>query len=232
MKGYRLLTLGIIILTGTTLSTNSVKADEVNKAISKSYINFIADNGPTDPIDPINPDNSNPPKPIDSEDSDNKGTGNSGGLTLDYVSNIQFGTKKIVNGNTIYHAKNKNPFLQVSDKRGTEEGWTLKARASELKSEDGKVLTGAILSLRNGQVKSRSSNVSTPPITNDVVFDNNDAKLVMFTEVDTGRGTWINVFSGTDGDNSNAQLKVLGDSADTLTNYSTVITWELSNAPS
>ncbi|PFJ11266.1 hypothetical protein COD67_23055 [Bacillus cereus] len=54
----------------------------------------------------------------------------------------------------------------------------------------------------------------------------------MLAAVDAGRGTWVDVFSGTDGDNSNVQLKVLEGSADTSTNYSSTITWELSNAPS
>ncbi|WP_375794261.1 WxL domain-containing protein, partial [Peribacillus frigoritolerans] len=29
------------------------------------------------------------------------------------------------------------PFVQVSDKRGTEEGWSLTAKASEFKSDSG-----------------------------------------------------------------------------------------------
>ncbi|PFJ18059.1 cell surface protein, partial [Bacillus cereus] len=164
MKKYQVLTLGIIILSGVTISTNAVKAAEVNQANSKSYINFIADDGSTNPIDPTNPDNPTPPNPIDPEDPDNGGTGNSGELTIDYVSNIQFGTQKIVSGNTTYNAKNKDPFVQVSDKRGTGEGWSLKASASEFKSDDGKVLKGAVLSFKNGQVKSQSGNVSTPPV--------------------------------------------------------------------
>jgi hypothetical protein len=153
-------------------------------------------------------------------------------LTLDYVTSIQFGTQKITSGTTSYHTKNKSPYVQVTDKRGTGEGWSLKARASEFKSDAGKVLAGAVLSFRNGLVKSQSGNVSSPPTAYDVVFDNTDAKVVMVAEQGAGRGTWIDVFAGTDGDNSNVQLKVLEGSADTNTNYSAVITWELSNAPS
>ncbi|MFS0595527.1 WxL domain-containing protein [Peribacillus frigoritolerans] len=230
MKAFSLSAVGSIILAGTLLSTSSAEAAVINDATSNNYIGFIADEGPTNPVDPTNPDNPNPPSPIDPEDPGNGGTGNAGALTLDNVSNIQFGTQKIMSGNTTYHAKNKDPFVQVSDKRGTGEGWSLTAKASEFKSDSGEVLRGAILSFKNGQVKSQTSNVSTPPTANDVVFDNSDSKVPMLAEVDAGRGTWLDVFSGTEGDNSNVQLNVLAGSADAQ-NYTATMTWELSDAP-
>ncbi|MGJ3195121.1 WxL domain-containing protein [Peribacillus frigoritolerans] len=230
MKAFSLSAVGSIILAGTLLSTSSAEAAVINEATSNNYIGFIADEGPTNPVDPTNPDNPNPPSPIDPEDPGNGGTGNTGALTLDHASNIQFGTQKIMSGNTTYNAKNKDPFVQVSDKRGTGEGWSLTAKASEFKSDTGEVLTGAILSFKNGQVKSQTSNVSTPPTANDVVFDNTDSKVFMLAEVDAGRGTWIDVFSGTEGDNSNVQLNVLAGSADAQS-YTATMTWELSDAP-
>lgn len=230
MKAFSLSAVGSIILAGTLLSTSPAEAAVINDATSNNYIGFIADEGPTNPVDPTNPDNPNPPSPIDPEDPGNGGTGNTGALTLDHVSNIQFGTQKIMSGNTTYNAKNKDPFVQVSDKRGTGEGWSLTAKASEFKSDSGEVLTGAILSFKNGQVKSHTSNVSTPPTANDVVFDNTDSKVLMLAEVDAGRGTWLDVFSGTEGDNSNVQLNVLAGSADAQ-NYTATMTWELSDAP-
>ena len=230
MKAFSLSAVGSIILAGTLLSTSSAEAAVINESTSNNYIGFIADEVPTKPVDPTNPDNPNPPSPIDPEDPGNGGTGNAGALTLDHVSNIQFGTQKIMSGNTTYNAKNKDPFVQVSDKRGTGEGWSLTAKASEFKSDSGEVLRGAILSFKNGQVKSQTSNVSTPPTANDVVFDNTDSKVLMLAEVDAGRGTWLDVFSGTEGDNSNVQLNVLAGSADAQ-NYTATMTWELSDAP-
>ncbi|WP_054025663.1 WxL domain-containing protein [Bacillus sp. FJAT-28004] len=231
MKVIKLLVLGII-LAGAAYSSNPVKAAGVDSAVSSSTISFIPDEGTTNPVDPEDPDNPDPPWPIDPEDPGNGGTGSIGALTLDYVSNIQFGTQKIASGNITYYALNKNPFVQVTDKRGTGEGWSLKAQASEFTSEDRKVLAGAILSFRNGRVKSLSGNVSAPPEAYDVVFDNMDAKPVMMAEEGAGRGTWVDVFTGTGGDNRNVQLKVLEGSADTLIHYTAEITWELSNAPS
>ncbi|MDG0873779.1 WxL domain-containing protein [Paenibacillus thiaminolyticus] len=231
MKVLRILALGII-LAGTMPLSYTVEAADSSTASSTSSIRFTADEGPTNPVDPDDPDNPNPGEPIDPEDPGNGGTGNSGALTLDYVTNFQFGTQTIGSGTISYHAQNKSPFVQVSDKRGTGEGWTLKATASEFQSEDGKLLAGAVLSLRNGQVKSQSGNVSSPPAAHDVVFDNKDAQLVMVAKEGGGRGTWISVFPGTEDGNSNVQLQVLAGSADALADYSAVITWELSNAPS
>ncbi|MGM0838269.1 MAG: WxL domain-containing protein [Bacillota bacterium] len=230
MKVFSLSVVGSIILAGTLISISSAEAAVINNATSNNYIGFIADEEPTNPVDPTNPDNPNPPSPIDPEDPGNGGTGNGGALTLDYVSNIQFGTQKIMSGNTTYNAKNKDPFVQVSDKRGTGEGWSLSAKTSEFKSDSGEVLTGAVLSFKNGEVKTQTGNVSTPPTANDVVFDNTDSKVFMFAEVDAGRGTWLDVFPGTEGDNSNVQLNVLAGSADAQ-NYTATMTWELSNAP-
>ncbi|MBT2645280.1 WxL domain-containing protein [Bacillus sp. ISL-34] len=231
MKAITLSIVGSVILVGMIFSTNSAEAAVVNSAISKNYINFIADEGITKPVDPANPDNQALPSPIDPIDPDNGGTGNSGSLTLDYVSNIHFGTQKIMSGNTTYNANNKDPYVQVSDKRGTGEGWALTAKASELKISTGEPLQGAELTFKNGQVKSQSSNVSEPPTAYDVTFDNRDSKKFMDAPLETGRGTWLDVFSGSDGDNSNVQLKVLAGSAE-AESYSGTVTWELTNAPS
>lgn len=230
MKVFNLSVIASIIIAATISSINSAEASVINNATSNNYIGFIADEGPTNPVDPTNPDNPNPPSPTDPEDPGNGGTGNEGPLTLDYVSNIQFGTQKIMSGNTTYNAKNKDPFVQVSDKRGTGDGWSLAVKADEFKSDTGEVLTGAVLSFKNGQVKSQSSNVSSPPTANDVVFDNTDSKVIMLAEEDAGRGTWVTVFSGTEGNNSNVQLNVLAGSANAQ-NYTATMTWELSNAP-
>lgn len=229
MKLLKVLALAILLTGSAPLSYMVVAAD--NSATSTNSIRFTADEGPTGPLDPQNPDNPAPGEPIDPEDSGNGGTGNSGSLTLDYVSNIQFGTQKIGSSTMTYHAQNKSPFVQVSDKRGTGEGWTLKATSSGFKSQNGKELAGAVLSFRNGQVKSQSGNVSAPPVAYDVVFNNADAQLVMASKEGGGRGTWIDVFPGTEGNNTNVQLQVLPGSADALTDYSAVITWEVSDAP-
>ncbi|ALS02797.1 cell surface protein [Enterococcus silesiacus] len=201
-------------------------------AKSKTHISFTASEEPTGPVDPTDPNKPvDPDQPIDPTDPENPGTGNEGALAIDYVSNIVFGEKEIESGDTIYNAMNENPFVQVTDKRGTGAGWTLSAQTNGFKTEAGKQLKGAELSFKNGHVKTRTDNVSTAPIGNDVVFSNADAKVIMSAKKDAGRGTWLDVFSGEADNNENVQLKVLEGSADANIEYSAEINWTLANAP-
>lgn len=207
-------------------------AAPASDATSNNHIAFEADESITTPVDPTDPDNPNPPDPVDPTDPENPGTGNSGPLSIDYVSNIEFGTQKISSNTVTYRAQNENPFVQVTDNRGTGAGWTLTAKASEFKSADGtKVLKGALLSFKNGQAKTQSANISAAPETKDVAFNNTDAKVMMNAKKETGRGTWVDVFSGTVGENENVTLQVLPGTADADVDYTATINWELTDAP-
>ena len=48
---------------------------------------------------------------------------------------------------------------------------------------------------------------------------------------EAGKGTWLNVWSGTDQSNENVQLKVLAGTAEADTEYTSTINWELADAP-
>lgn len=222
---------GVSLLGLTGLSTNALAAVS-STANSTNHIVFEAGEEVTNPIDPTNPDNPNPSDPIDPTDPTNPGTGNEGSLTIDYVSNIEFGTQKTASGTMIYHAQNEHPFVQVTDKRGTGAGWNLTAKATEFKSAAGsKVLKGAELTFKNGVLKTQTENISPAPQNKDVTFSNSDAHVMMNAKEDTGRGTWVDVFSGKLNDNENVQLKVLPGTADTNVDYTATINWELADAP-
>ncbi|KRN57032.1 WxL domain-containing protein [Carnobacterium divergens] len=222
---------GVSLLGLTGLSTNALAAVS-STANSTNHIVFEAGEEVTNPIDPTNPDNPNPSDPIDPTDPTNPGTGNEGSLTIDYVSNIEFGTQKTASGTMIYHAQNEHPFVQVTDKRGTGAGWNLTAKATEFKSAAGsKVLKGAELTFKNGVLKTQTENISPAPQNKDVTFSNSDAHVMMNAKEDTGRGTWVDVFSGKLNDNENVQLKVLPGTADTNVDYTATINWELTDAP-
>lgn len=232
MKKTNLTTIVGVTLLGLTGTTTSVFAAAVSNANSTNHITFKAGTDVTDPTDPTDPDNPNPTNPIDPTDPTNPGTGNQGPLSIDYVSNIEFGTQEIGSGTTVYHAKNENPFVQVTDKRGTGSGWNLTAKATAFKSTDGtKVLTGAELTFQNGVLKKKTSNISGAPANSDVTFSNADAQMMINAEADTGRGTWLDVFSGNLDDNENVQLKVLSGTADADVEYTSTISWELADAP-
>lgn len=195
---------------------------------SDNKVNFTSGEGViTPPVDPTNPDNPIAPNPVDPKDPENTGTGQTGPLSIDYVSNIKFGEHKISGKNISYKAINANPFVQVTDLRGAGDGWSLSAKMTEFKSGN-KVLKGATLALQDGVVKAgSSSNVSVAPNKSDVLFNNGESELVMSAVDKGGRGTWLTVWSG----NKSIQLNVIAGTPEANTEYTSSITWELKDAP-
>lgn len=195
---------------------------------SDNKVNFTSGEGViTPPVDPTNPDNPISPNPVDPKDPENTGTGQTGPLSIDYVSNIKFGEHKISGKNISYKAININPFVQVTDLRGAGDGWSLSAKMTEFKSGN-KVLKGATLALQDGVVKAgSSSNVSLAPNKSDVLFNNGESELVMSAVDKGGRGTWLTVWSA----NKSIQLNVIAGTPEANTEYTSSITWELKDVP-
>lgn len=223
------------LITGAVLyAPQAMFAEVSDTANSNNTVNFKAGEGDiTTPVDPTDPTNPVAPSPIDPTDPTNPGTGNKGPLSIDYASNIKFGEQKIAGKDMIYSAINKDPFVQVTDTRGTGAGWHLSAKASTFQSADKtKTLKGAELSFKNGEVKATSTNsVSVEPKASDIVFSNTEAQPVFTAKAGEGRGTWLNVWSAKGEKNDNVQLKVLAGSADANTEYTATILWELADAP-
>ncbi|PEF42451.1 cell surface protein [Bacillus cereus] len=233
MKTMKLATIATLLSSSALALGTTAHADIASKATSENHIIFKANTNSTDPLDPTDPSKPvDPTKPIDPTDPENPGTGNEGPLSIDYVSNIEFGEHELTSGTQVYNAKNENPYIQVSDHRGTGAGWKLSATATEFTSVDGsKVLKGAELSFNNGEVKTKENNISEKPVHHDVTFNNTDAKVLMDADVDAGRGSWVDVFSGEAGNNNKIQLKVLEGSANANVDYTATINWELADAP-
>ncbi|EPI03110.1 hypothetical protein D920_00318 [Enterococcus faecalis 13-SD-W-01] len=234
MKKQIIYTLATAALFSTVFLSTTVKADDTasDSTTSTAKITFNGDN--TDPVTPLNPDDPDTPvdpnTPIDPDDPNNGGTGDKGPLSIDYVSNITFGTKDISTTGQIFHAVNATPHVQITDKRGEEGGWVLTAAASKFTASDNSELKGAVLSFKNGVATTTSDNVSSKPTTNDVTFDNTDAKTMMTADSLAGQGTWLDTFKGTEGDNANVQLSVPSGSAQAK-EYTATITWTLTAGP-
>jgi len=106
-------------------------------------VTFTPATDPTGPVDPDNPDPTNPVKPTDPDGGDPK-PGTNGPLSIDYVSDFDFGTQKISSANQTYFAKAQSYsgdkadsalYAQISDNRGTSAGWTLSvAQDGQLKA--------------------------------------------------------------------------------------------------
>nr|WP_315528825.1 WxL domain-containing protein [Carnobacterium maltaromaticum] len=224
--------IATIAFASLAFGEEKVQATVSSAHTSENKINFTSGEGVvTPPVDPTNPDNPNVPNPVDPTDPENPGTGQTGPLSIDYVSNIKFGEHKITGKDIAYKAKNSNPFVQVTDVRGAGDGWSLSAKMTEFKSGN-KVLRGATLALKDGAVKAgSSSNISLAPTNSDVLFDNTESKLVMNAKDKGGRGTWVTVWSGTDQANEAVQLNVVAGTPEANTEYTSSITWELEDAP-
>ncbi|MDN3182586.1 WxL domain-containing protein [Enterococcus faecalis] len=215
-----------LLITSLFIGVQTSHAEIKSEADSKSTVKTVLGETtePVPPVDPTDPENPNP-------DPENPGTGNKGKLTIDYVSKIDFGEQEIKEKEAIYNAKTEHPYVQVTDRRGTGDGWTLKASIDEFNNEDKtKILKGAELSLKNGNIKSTNGNVSEKPKGYDINL-NKDLQVIMQAGTDQGMGTWLDVFSGTKDDNENVQLKVPAGSARNGQSYSSVIHWELTDAP-
>ncbi|MFG5432665.1 WxL domain-containing protein [Enterococcus faecalis] len=175
--------------------------------------------------------NDDPVNPVDPDDPDNHGTDDNGPLSIDYVSNISFGTQEISSDSQVYSALNAEPHVQITDKRGVEGGWTLTASASKFKAEDQSELKGAVLSFENGVARKKSDNTSAQPTVNeDVTFNNTEAQNVMSAASLAGEGTWLDMFPGEEGHNTDVQLAVPSGSAQAK-EYTATITWTLTAGP-
>lgn len=222
-------TLSVLSLIGTSQSTFAALPQDGK---SKATITFTPGTSPVPPVDPTDP--SKPIDPADPENPTDPPTGNSGPLSLDYVSSVSFGSYEISAGNEIYYSTSKKPFIQVSDRRGTGDGWTVTAAASSFKDGEGKdVLKGAVLTLKNAEVLSNSTSSEKPTPEQQVTLttDGTQAKIVAAKE-NTGLGTWLTRWfaAQSDSENKNVTLSVPAGSA-IVGNHEATITWTLSDAP-
>lgn len=224
--------LSTALLTAMTLASTTLGA--VSAATTIAPANSTADASfkaggtttPTKPVDPSDPDKPvDPSKPTDPTDDKNTGTGNVGPLTIDYVSNVHFGEQEIKD--SAYFSTNTNPYVQISDKRGSGEGWDLSAKISDFKSDKDVVLKGAKLTLKNGQVKTATTNTATAPTAPTSIDLGAADTTVMSAAKTAGQGTWVDVFGGKE----DIALSVPSGNITAGIVYTADLTWTLSATP-
>ncbi|MDA1686173.1 WxL domain-containing protein, partial [Bacillus cereus group sp. m2-21] len=196
-----------------------------------------------DPTNPINPDEVVEPvvDPENPDDVHEKGT--DGPLSIDYVSNFNFETQKASGNNELYYAKldtvkakdgNKEVpnFVQVTDNRGTNAGWKLSVTQNDqFKTADGKELTGATLTLKNGTPNSASGS-DAPAAAQDITLVPGQASDVLTAQEEQGMGTWTNAFGkSVEEGKKSVELSVPGKTKKEQAQYTTSLTWELKDAP-
>lgn len=217
MKKNILATTLLSVLAINTMSMTIYAEEMSDSATSTAKITFEGnDTHSNKAVNPDNPDDPiDKPDEVDPDDPNNHGTGDQGPLSIDYVSNISFGTQEISQNKKAYVAANAKPFVQITDKRGV-------ADSTELK--------GAILSFANGDTRTTSDNISGKPDAFDFTFNNHEAQPVMTAKSLNGQGTWLDVFEGEEGNNTNVQLTVPAGSAQAK-EYTATITWTLTAGP-
>ncbi|MGY3778618.1 WxL domain-containing protein [Isobaculum melis] len=261
VKNSALVTLALLVLSN---STQAVFADET--VIDKSYnsnavVEFEADTESTGPVDPLDPDPNNPVDPFDPTNpptyEPDPGTG--GPLGIDFASSIDFGSNKITSKDVTYYAnpqyyfnadktgpdltRPRPNYIQVSDKRGTNAGWTLTVKQNgQLTNEEtqNSVLTSAAITLANGSAVSNVEGVIAPTTYEVELNPNGDSAKVMAAAKGNGSGTWVDLFGTVediqDGEetvkkNKSVSLFIPGTTPIDAVKYSTSLTWTLASTP-
>jgi len=251
-------------LLGTALLTTTAHAGETGADYnSNGAVKFIPNPDPSKPVDPLNPDPDKPVNPVDPTDPDGPKPGTDGPLSIDYASSLDFGVNKISNKTEIYYARAQKfanddgtasdvvrpNYVQISDNRGNNAGWTLQVKQNgQFTNKDtlNKTLTGSAITLTSPVVKSNAKNVTAPTATAEINLDPNGAQTTVFSaKKDAGAGTWVNAWGtaskATEKDENNkdvdadinkeVSLTVPGATPKDAVNYSTTLTWSLSDTP-
>lgn len=185
-------------------------------------------------VDPVNPDD--PSQPL--FPGGGGGLPGSGALVLNYVSPISFGPQQITSIEKIYPSLTLKPFVQVTDVRGTGEGWQLRATAGTFtRSGDASPLPGAIITMKNGKAFSANAGASVPaptPEQNIVMQTDGISEVLVFSAApDAGMGTWISRwYPSVEGamENDNVTLTIPAAVAQRGSYISTIM-WSLVVAP-
>lgn len=207
-----------VLLGATTLAGDVYAVGSYN---SNATITFDAPDDSVDVLDPTDPSKTLDPQPDEGK------TGDTGSLTLDYVTNLNFGTHDVSIAEQTYTATNDpQPFTQVTDRRGTSTGWRLTVQAANFQSDGEDTLPGASLTFENGTTASNLNNLEAPQVNSPInVTTGGNAVNVTVANVGQGRGTWVTRWS-----NDNVKLTIPQGTA-TEGTHTSQLTWTLSNAP-
>ena len=161
-------------------------------------------------------------------------TENTGLLTIDAISALEFG-KLTLSGQTEEYAVTNDPEagytnkkVQVTDRRGTGAGWKLTVKTSAFtdKDEPTKVLKGASIAFPQGEIISSDGSQSPAPtvFASTIIVPNENAQSFMEAEAKTGLGSWMNVMQSSD-----VKLKI--PAGNLKGDYTATLEWSLQALP-
>ena len=198
--------------------------------------------GDVDPKDPLDPDQPILPEnpPLIPE--------NRGFVSIDFVSQFDFGTVPIRSSTSRYparpqrislvddHESTERPnYIQVSDRRFLQKGWTLSARLSEegFVSTDAfkHHLKGASVHLTNIEMVTSRENPSEAPDYFDAIELGPQNQVIARANEKQGAGTWIQRYGNEDTMQKSVELEIPIGARPQATSYQGTIHWELSFVP-
>lgn len=250
MKYLKASSITAALLLFTTGTTTALAADGGDYK-SNGVVEFVSSPEPTNPVDPTNPDPNNSVRPVDPTNPNGPNPGTAGPLSIDFASSLDFGKNKITNKDETYFAnpqklddgRNVPNYVQISDQRGTNAGWTLTVKQEGQLSNDAtmnKVLTGAQIKLVSGKAVSNAEGMAEPT-TADIALDpSGAASKVMAAKAGAGAGTWVDRFGTVETVDVNGEsleknkavtLTVPGKTPKDAVKYKTELTWTLSDIP-
>ncbi|MGX6971763.1 WxL domain-containing protein [Vagococcus lutrae] len=249
MKYNKIISLASVMALGLSMGAGVVSAagQDGGEYTSNGLIEFTPGEKPVDPVDPLDPEQPvDPTDPTDPEGKPQPGT--PGPLSIDFASSFNFGENKITSKDETYYAelqkyKDKDTdqelregpnYVQVTDNRGTLEGWTLKVKQTkQFETEDSHKLEGAKITLTNGNINTVSE--STPATAVDEIeIDNmNEDLLVMSAKKDAGAGTFLTRWGDEDLTKSKESVKLFvpGKAVKKKAQYRTSFVWTLTDVP-
>lgn len=240
--------ISTILLSGAHTSI-VLAADDSSSIDSNATVQIEKNSGengekPVNPVDPTKP--VTPAPDIDGEENPHPPS-TKGPLSINYISNFRFGMNQATGQDVAYQVKPDQVvdedgnqievpnYVQVTDNRGTNAGWTLTVRQDGAFMNGSNPLVGTEMVFTNPVTSGRSGSANTSPSANAnfTLTPEGQEVLVMTASENQGMGTWVDRF----GEN-NAQapesilLKVPGDSKKVAGFYKTSLTWTLSDVPS
>lgn len=217
----------------STVQVNAMADTSSGSITSKSSVNLTPGSG-TKPVTPVDPGGSGDKFPGDGKDPGNEGTGSTGKLTLDYVSDLKFQQQGISNGQILTTATNPNAFVQISDRRATGAGWQLQVNPSELVGEkdSSTISSGASIQLGAAEFIASGQNVYAAPqvvaTPTQLIPIGSYSKIAQANKF-AGVGTWIMRLNYNTSEPTN--LIVLGSAVTQQQTYQGTLSWMLTDTP-
>ncbi|MBC9810503.1 WxL domain-containing protein [Carnobacterium maltaromaticum] len=242
MKMTKLVTSGAVLISVIALGSATVSAATAGTKATNGTVKFITDTDITNPVDPLDPEKPvTPVDPVDPEKPVDPGT--AGPLSIDFASPLYFGEQKISTVDKVYTADaqplsdstTRPNYVQVTDKRGGEQGWTLQVKQDgQFATADDNELVGASITFANGEAIAGSASAIPSILTTgfSLVPDGTGAaQVVMAAKAGEGAGTQI-YRAGDDATKaSSISLSVPGKTIKYQDTYTTSLTWTLTDVP-